>query len=288
MPSSKRRRRHGGAEGTDKTLRKLEQKRTGRPTSSSSCEFNFVAREEAKSGASSGKKELRFLTEKEILPASMRAEKEGIYEWEMALPSPETDSGKSFLLAAEQAERVHAKYRYGAVLVTGSDFIPLRVGSNSKPFKRKEIHAEAATLKGLPSGGAKGKTMIIVRLPPRSSKVKLARNDTSKKSVVDEADEDDSDFCIFEKFRTSESVAEAEAVALHGRYLNARPCENCYKKMETAGVRLCVFTKPSKGRIGCVRFRCEQQKDSGNHHVENLGKRKRKWMAERIKGKGLW
>ena len=250
-----------------------------------SLSYKFVAREEREGDdgrADDEKNEVPYFPGDDLEAVAERALREGVREWEMDMPPGESDAAESFHLAAQHALKVHAKYRYGAVLVTGSDYMPLRSGSNSKPFKRKEIHAEAATLKvqqsihsiatnqfvqfvekkcfacaciciaihpnqGSPPGLAKGKTILIARVPPRTKKAVSATASA-----------------------TGNAESSKPATSRQQRYLNARPCEKCYAKMTKFGVRMCAFTTAQRGRIGCLLL--EEAVSSGNNTEQKFQK----------------
>jgi len=108
---------------------------------------DFVAREEDRQSKPNGDTSVEYHGQISLSEALQIAKDKGMSELELDMPPADSDAGESFKLAADQAFKVHANYRYGASLVTGDDFMPVRMGCNGKPFKRKEIHAEAAALK---------------------------------------------------------------------------------------------------------------------------------------------
>ena len=89
-------------------------------------------------------------------------------EWTIEMPAVGTELYDAVQLALSEAQTiVGRKYRYGALLLAGDDHIPLKSGSNKKPFQRDNIHAEMAVLKGCPRPA--GKDMMIARLAPSRS-----------------------------------------------------------------------------------------------------------------------
>ena len=95
-------------------------------------------------------------------------------EWQIPAPNAANDDGlyEALQIAVDQAATIHGrKYRYGALLIAGDDHVPLKSGSNKKPFLRDNIHAEMSVLKGCPRPA--GKDMFIARLvsaPPRRAR----------------------------------------------------------------------------------------------------------------------
>ncbi|KAL1518861.1 hypothetical protein AB1Y20_003138 [Prymnesium parvum] len=135
-------------------------------------------------------------------------------EWQIPTPTPDTDDAllAALHMAVEQAATIHGrKYRYGALLIAGEDHVPLKSGSNKKPFLRDNIHAEMSVLKGCPRPA--GKDMLIARLAP----------------------------CAPEPGRDSESESFSSKPERR-KILNARPCERCEAKMVSKGIRRCYFT----------------------------------------------
>ena len=174
------------------------------------------------------------------------------HEWQMPMPERGNDMHEALEIALDEAEAITGrKYRYGALLVAGEDFIPLRSGSNKKPFMRDNIHAEASVLKGCER--AAGKDMLIARLAPVRS--------SAGGSLLDSDDEDDFGGALgasrsgsaLGAGRADGAGAALQPPAKRAKILNARPCANCERKMVQRGVRHCYFTLNAKS-IGVLEY----------------------------------
>lgn len=155
-------------------------------------------------------------------------------EWQMAMPAEGDELFDALQIALAQAATIQGrKYRYGALLLAGEDLIPIKSGSNKKPFLRDNIHAEMSVLKGCDR--PRGKDMLIVRLAP------------AKRARRDEDADDGSDFDIDEAVTRSCAPPDTG-----GKILNARPCARCEAKMVERGVRRCLFTLNAR-TVGVVR-----------------------------------
>mmetsp|Transcript_7086 Transcript_7086/g.22427 ORF Transcript_7086/g.22427 Transcript_7086/m.22427 type:complete len:234 (-) Transcript_7086:116-817(-) len=133
-------------------------------------------------------------------------------EWQIPAPNAANDDGlyEALQIAVDQAATIHGrKYRYGALLIAGDDHVPLKSGSNKKPFLRDNIHAEMSVLKGCPRPA--GKDMFIARLAPTAPPAEGA-------------------------------AAPSATPAGRRKILNAMPCDRCEAKMIRTGIRHCYFT----------------------------------------------
>ena len=138
-------------------------------------------------------------------------------EWQIEAPDKESELWDSLQIAVAQAATIHGrKYRYGALLIAGDDHVPMRSGSNKKPFMRDNIHAEMSVLKGCSRPA--GKDMLIARLAPTAPVA----------SVDDEG-------------AVGVRTLLAAGKPRQPKILNARPCENCEAKM----------VRPSHRRATC-------------------------------------
>ena len=181
-------------------------------------------------------------------------------EWSIPMPPIGSELHDSVQLALSQAETiVGRKYRYGATLMAGEDHIPIKSGSNKKPFQRDNIHAEASVLKGCPR--AQGKDMMIGRLAPSRAASGGKRKGGSKKGDdVDDSDDDDDggpgDDDDGVHYEPALGLRAAAPVTSAGKILNARPCAKCEAKMVARGVRRCYFTL-NRDRIGVLEYNAD-------------------------------
>ena len=156
-------------------------------------------------------------------------------EWSMEMPPAGSELFDAVQLALSQANTiVGRKYRYGAILLAGDDHIPMKSGSNKKPFQRDNIHAEMSVLKGCARPA--GKDMLIARLAPS----RAASNSKGRPNNDDDDDDDDDD--VRELAGHCAPVQSSGAAGQMGKVLNARPCARCEMKMVQRGVRRCYFT----------------------------------------------
>ena len=170
--------------------------------------------------------------------------------YEQPIPSADSDLYDALRLAVEQANTITGrKYRYGATLIAGDDAIPLRVGSNKKPFQRGNIHAEIAALKGC--ARPRGKDMIVARLAP-------------VRKASDDSDDDACGHVCPPPSTATRVIAAGSPAAPAGKgdpprlsapckVLNARPCARCEARMIQKGVRRCYFTL-SDTRLGILEY----------------------------------
>ena len=189
-------------------------------------------------------------------------------EWRIPMPEPGAELHDALLVALAQAQAIHGrKYRYGAILLSGEDHIPLRSGSNKTPFQRDKIHAEMSALKGYPR--PEGKDMLIGRLAPvRPPGRTQACTTTSGAHVCSDGDDESSDD-EWQRFRTGSKTAlqndgihrggcssgsgsgssgggadssgnssATAATGFGGKILNARPCERCKAAAHMSGTSL--------------------------------------------------
>lgn len=159
----------------------------------------------------------------------------------------------SLQIALAQAATIQGrKYRYGALLLAGDDLIPMKSGSNKKPYLRDNIHAEMSVLKGCDR--PRGKDMLIARLAP----AKRARPSGEE----EEEDDDNAEDGASGLKRAEAAITAAPSSSLagaggglggFGKMLNARPCARCEFKMVERGVRRCYFTLP-RGKVGVLEY----------------------------------
>ena len=182
------------------------------------------------------------------------------------MPKPDSELHDAITLALTEANTiVGRKYRYGALLLAGEDHIPMKSGSNKKPFQRDNIHAEMSVLKGC--ARPEGKDMLIARLAPsRSSSGKAGGNKAGALSDSDELDDVDDGGVPMVAQRDSSSAAASHGlggcgsdgggISGKGKVLNARPCARCEAKMVQRGVRRCYFTLNAT-TIGVLEYNAE-------------------------------
>ena len=177
----------------------------------------------------------------------------------MAMPSAGSELFDAITVAVEQAHSIQGrKYRYGAILIAGDDHIPLKSGSNKKPFQRDNIHAEMSVLKGCPR--PEGKDMLIARLAPARPEKRKGSGADRDDSNLDSEDDGDGSLllgssihCSVSQPAPSDRLAAGGANAL-GKLLNARPCANCEAKMAARGIRRCFFTLPGGKNLGVLEY----------------------------------
>ena len=182
-------------------------------------------------------------------------------EWQMPLPSVDDDLFEPLQIATAEAATIKGrKYRYGALLLAGEDCIPLKSGSNKKPFMRDNIHAEMSVLKGCARPA--GKDMMIARLAPTAT----ARSSSGAGGRGEDTEDSDSDeegagvrACNGRHGSTGEARSAPPAAVTtanpheFGKLLNARPCARCEGKMVARGIRRCYFTINARS-IGVLEY----------------------------------
>ena len=171
-------------------------------------------------------------------------------EWMMEFPDKGDALHDALKIALEQAASIQGrKYRYGALLLAGEDLIPIKSGSNKKPFMRDNIHAEMSVLKGCDR--PRGKDMLIARVAPSKRTRPDVEDDES------DVEESDVDRIKLEGTHTGDFLcppARAAAdLSVYGKVLNARPCPRCEAKMVARGVRRCLFTINSRS-LGVLEY----------------------------------
>ena len=173
-------------------------------------------------------------------------------EWQMPMPTAGNPLFDVLEMALDEAESIRGrKYRYGALLVAGEDCIPLRSGSNKKPFQRENIHAEASVLKGCER--AEGKDMVIGRVAP--TRDAAGRDAAGRDAALSwELDDEEADGGAAGGADGGAAGAErAPAAASRPKVLNARPCARCEAKMVARGIRRCFFTLNSR-TLGVLEY----------------------------------
>ena len=145
-------------------------------------------------------------------------------------------------IALAQAATIQGrKYRYGALLLAGDDLIPMKSGSNKKPFQRDNIHAEMSVLKGCDR--PRGKDMLIARLAPTKRSRPAADGESSEEDAEGQEQLNRVGLVGGPLGRRAVSSAAANGgLGGFGKMLNARPCARCEAKMAQRGVRRCFFT----------------------------------------------
>ena len=175
-------------------------------------------------------------------------------EWQIPMPDPGSELHDALQVALSQASTIHGrKYRYGAILLSGEDFIPLRSGSNKTIFQRDKIHAEMSALKGFDRPA--GKDMLIGRLAPvrpPATRLPGAGDETSEDSDADRS-------------APAASANDEHAPsrgAIEGKVLNARPCDRCEARMVAKGIRRCYFTV-NRTSMGVLEYNPEVTRAHG-------------------------
>jgi hypothetical protein len=154
-------------------------------------------------------------------------------------------------------------------LMAGDDHIPIKSGSNKKPFQRDNIHAEHMVLKGCARPA--GKDMMIARLAPtKPTKAAAALDEDGC-----ELDSDDETAAGIETLATATVMAGTAATGTgtgagtgaaraaasgFGKMLNARPCARCEARMVARGVRRCYFTL-NNSRLGVLEYNADDGSD---------------------------
>jgi hypothetical protein len=165
-------------------------------------------------------------------------------EWRIPMPAPGAELHDALLVALEQAQSIHGrKYRYGAILLSGEDHIPLRSGSNKTPFQRDKIHAEMSALKGYPR--PEGKDMLIGRLAPvrPPGRMHACMGSDGVGACSDDDGSDEGEPRIQSGSKPAIHGAESSrtgADRFGGKILNARPCNRCEARMAAKGTRPCL------------------------------------------------
>ena len=178
------------------------------------------------------------------------------------MPPPGSELHDALQVALGNAALIHGrKYRYGAILLSGEDHIPLRSGSNKTLFQRDKIHAEMSALKGFARPA--GKDMLIGRLAPVRPPGHRARPASGAGDTDDDDDSDDG--CVAEAGRaagaTDDSFLQRSSSSSSGsaaaKILNARPCDRCEARMVAKGIRRCFFTL-NRTSIGVIEYNPEE------------------------------
>lgn len=188
------------------------------------------------------------------------------------MPDEDSELYDAVQLALSEASTiVGRKYRYGAILLAGEDHIPLKSGSNKKPFMRDNIHAEMCVLKGCARPA--GKDMMIARLAPSRDSRGTGGGKGGKKGggggFVGDDDDDSIDDDDDEPRRapavptapvgappSRSGAGDGGGGAASRKVLNARPCANCEARMVAKGVRRCYFTL-NKTTLGVLEYNAE-------------------------------